>query len=93
MHQISSAVTALLLCVGAQAIEPYWELQPGVTIADLWGPDTQLVESAGFSWAHEGRAVLLYLRVGEDLWRCPDYANRDTQQSPNVCSRLRVTGN
>ncbi len=91
MRQLCAASVALLLCLPAYSVEPYWEVQPGVTIADLWGPDTQLLESAGLSWAHDGRAVILYLKVGDDLWRCPDFSNRDVQPSQNICSRLRVT--
>ena len=91
MRQVYFAIAGLLLSLPAHSVEPYWEEQSGVTIADLWGPDTQLLESAGLSWAHDGRAVILYLRVGDDLWRCPDFSNRDMQHSRYICSRLRVT--
>ena len=87
------ALSALLLSLDAHSVAAYWERQPGVTIADLWGPDTQLLESAGLSWAHDARAVILYLQVGDDLWRCPDFSNRELQQGTNICSRLRTTGN
>ena len=87
------ALSALLVSVNANSVEAYWELQPGVTIADLWGPDTQLLESAGLSWTNDARAVILYLQVGEELWRCPDFSNRDLQQGTNNCSRLKTTEN
>ena len=93
MRPLYTALTALLVSWSAHGIEPYWEQQPGVTIADLWGPDVQLLESAGLSWAHGERAVVLYLRVGDELWRCPDFSNRDLQQNSNTCARLRSTGN
>ena len=86
-------LSALSLSLSAHSVEPYWEPQGGVTIADLWGPDTQLLESAGLSWAHGERAVVLYLKVGDDLWRCPDFSNRDIQQNSDTCARLRRTGN
>ena len=87
------ALAALLLSLPARGMEPYWEPQPGMTIADVWGPDAQLLESAGLSWANGGRAVILYLKVGDDLWRCPDYYDQDGQVRPNICARLRPTGN
>ena len=71
-------------------MEPYWELQQGKTIADVWGPDAELLESAGLSWTHGRRAVILYLKVGDELWRCSDFSNQE--QNSNVCSRLRRTG-
>ncbi len=90
MRFLYPALATLLLSLSAHGVEPYWELQPGTTIADLWGPDAELLEAAGLSWTHGRRAVILYVKVGDDLWRCPDYSNQD--QNPNICSRLRRTG-
>ena len=92
MRSLFPAIAALLFSLTAHSVEPYWEPQPGVTIADVWGPDAELLESAGLSWAHGERAVVLYLRVGDDLWRCPDFSNRILQQNGNTCARLRRTG-
>lgn len=81
-------VLTLLATPLAGQLQRPWQIIPGFGVGDAFRDrEAQVVASVHFNRLDTGPAVVIYIRSGEESFRCFDYFDSNLRSTGGLCSR------
>lgn len=89
---IAAAGLIVSVVTGAVAQSPQfwpWQIEPGTSLPMLIEEGYEIVGAAGLSWPDGRQETVLFLKHGDELYKCADPQNPSGQHTGHGCYKLQ----